>query len=276
MLRKSKAPDGSVRVVASLQEFERLMPIVKSMDGDVKPMRGDVVLVVANGRQGAAAVLEQRERVRQELPAVSIEAIEQVPAAGEALMYAAGEVERFREPASGVMVLRKRAATLRKKLSTAAVSLVTGGVFTPEQVDGIGSGKSGPIKAANRLIALAALFEKNAHVVEGKTVVTMEDVKEASDVGQKLLAVLEREGAPRRPKNAALEAAIEARNRLWTYFLRLWREARRAAAYLFEDDVEVLCPKLGSRVRKRVKKSSAPPNKTAPPPTPAVPKIGAA
>ena len=112
-------------------------------------------------------------------------------------------------------------------------------------------------------MALASLFEKNAAAVRGKVPFTAAQVKEAAEVGSRLLATLK----PKSAKKATakdLTAAAEARDRLWTLFEKTWEQTIwRAGAWVFGRAVDQHVPALQSRVVGK-RPAKVPPAKAAP------------
>ena len=95
--------------------------------------------------------------------------------------------------------------------------------------------------------------------MKGTTPVTAAQVKQAGEVGTRLLAVLRPVGAKRKAVSPDLAAAVDVRDRLWTLFERTWEdEVWRGGAWLFKRDVDEKVPPLQSRVgKKRATKAPA-------------------
>jgi len=122
-----------------------------------------------------------------------------------------------------------------------------------------------PAAAADTLagdcVALAALFHKNERVVRGKTPIAAADVREAGDVGTRLLQILRPKGAKRSRLDTELAQATEARDRLWTLFSTRWEDhVWRAGAWIFGRDVDAHVPPLQGRIAgRRAAKVATPP-----------------
>jgi hypothetical protein len=117
----------------------------------------------------------------------------------------------------------------------------------------------GGIDTAGDCVALAALFQKNATALRGKTPVTKPEIVEAAEVGSRLLAVLQPKKARRRPPAREQMENTVARDRLWTLFERTWEDhVWRSGAWLFGRAVDQHVPPLQSRVATRRSKPATP------------------
>ncbi len=103
-------------------------------------------------------------------------------------------------------------------------------------------GTTGYRKVALDLAGLANLVRERWSVLGGRTLLTLEAMDELAMLGEQILAgVGERDRAP-----ATSAAAVRQRDRAFTLFLRGYRAARRALAYLRDeqDDVDRILPSL--------------------------------
>jgi hypothetical protein len=243
------ADAGATTTVGSQEQYERFLPQAQKLPAvEVRPMRADVSLAIANAARGIEAVLAKADEIRAGLPKISIPEIEAVRDLGSAVAYAAGQVERFAPPPSDLKDLLARAQKLRALLLGSADVLAVAGILPAAQVKKIHEGH-GAIDSAGDCGALAALFQKNAAAVRGKVAFTNADVQAAADVGSRLLAVLRPRSAGKKPAAKDLAAASEARDRLWTLFERNWEGfVWRAGAWIHGRAVDDHVPPLQSRV----------------------------
>ncbi len=256
--------DASTVAVGSQEQYERFLPeAAKIPAAEVRPMRADVSLAIINARQGIDAVLAKADEIRAGLPKVSIPSIEAVADLSAAVAYAAGQVERFAPPPGDVRELLSRASKLRSLLLGSAEVLSVAGVIPAAQVAKIRAGHGG-IDTAGDCVALAALFQKNAAAVKGKVAFTAADLKDAAEVGTRLLAVLRPKAAGKKPTAKELSAASEARDRLWTLFERSWENnVWRAGAWIHGRAVDDHVPSLQSRAVSSKRAPKPPPSPSA-------------
>jgi len=232
----------------------------------VRPMRIDIHLALANAQRGVDAVMPHDARIRKELPMVDRAAIASLVDVGLGVAFAGGIVDRYAPSvATDVNPLLARARKVRARLLASADALAVAGLVSPAVVAKIRAGHGG-LDAAGDCVALAALFRKNERAVRGKTPVTAADVREASEVGSRLLEVLHPKGAKRARPDDERARATEARDRLWTLFATRWEDlVWRAGAWLFGRDVDAHVPPLHARVAaKRAAKAPAPVTKAPP------------
>ena len=242
------APPPAAPSAGSAEHYQRFLPAAQALPpAEVRPLRLDFALALANAQRGVAAVLAHRDRLRAELPKLSLAAIDGLGGLGLAVTYAAGQVQRYAPAATGTRALLAQAQELRALLLASAEALARSGGLAPATVAKIREGR-GPIDAAGDCVALAALFRRHSAAVRNKTPVTAAQLEQAAAVGSRLLAVLSPKGARRGPV-AEVAAATLIRDRLWTLFDQTWeREVWRAGAWLFGREVENRVPLLASRV----------------------------
>jgi hypothetical protein len=248
---KSAAPiaEPGPAPVGSQEQYERFLPLAQKLPAaEVRPMRADVSLAIANAARGIEAVLAHADEVRAGLPKIQIPDVEAVRDLASAVAFAAGQVARFAPPPSDLKDLLARAQKLRALLLGSADVLVTAGILPAAPVQKIHEGH-GAIDAAGDCVALAALFQKNAAAVRGKVAFTTADVQAAAELGSRLLAVLRPRSAGKKPAAKDLAAASEARDRLWTLFEHNWESfIWRAGAWIHGRAVDAHVPPLQSRV----------------------------
>ncbi|MBI5479012.1 MAG: hypothetical protein HY906_09160 [Deltaproteobacteria bacterium] len=244
--------------------YEAHLPAARKIPAaEVRPMRADLALALTNAHVGVDAVLGYVAQLKKELPRVAVVAIATLPDVGLGLAFAAGQVARYAPPPSGVQGWLKRAHQLRAVMLSSADALAAAGVLPAAALAKIHAGHGG-IDTAGDCVALAALFQQHAAAIRGKTPVTAAHVREAAEVGTRLLAVLQPKGAKRKGGTSELKAATESRDRLWTLFERTWEDqVWRAGAWLFRRAVDQHVPPLQSRVGHKRPAKAAPPTPAA-------------
>lgn len=237
---------------------ERFLPQARRIDArEVITCRADVKLAIHNVVRGVEAVLAQEATIRSELPKVDVSRFQALVELSQAVEYAARQVDR-QVPSKELKALVARGRELRQVLMTAAESLATVGIFPKHVIAKIRSGY-GDIDAAGDCVELAALFTKHAAAVRGKTVVNAALVKEAAEVGSKLMTTLRpvRSTAPQTVQEEVREAR-EVRDRLWTLLVQRHEELRRVGAYLFGvKSLDSHVPPLQSAKRASGKKAAS-------------------
>lgn len=123
-------------------------------------------------------------------------------------------------------------------------------------VDKIYEGR-GPYDTAGDCVACAQVFTKYAGKLKGKTPVTAAQVREAAEVGGKLLQVLRPKGAGRKEKAQALKDALDLRDRLGTLLAADYELVRRAGGWLFGEERDVKVPGLLAVTRSRKSSKAA-------------------
>jgi hypothetical protein len=246
--------------VGSQAEYERLLPMAMKLSAAaVRPMRVEASLALQNGQRGVDAVLPCSAQISKDLPQVSLAAIEELSNMGLAVAYAAGQLDRLAPAPSETRALVARATELRALMLGAAQVLALAGVLPQVAIKKIRQGH-GAIDAAGDCVALAALYQGNADAVRGKTPVSAAQVREASDLGSRLLTILKPASAGRKAKNKEAAEMADKRDRLWTLYESTWEDhVWRAGAWVFKREVDASVPSLHSRVvGKRVAKPGAP------------------
>ena len=130
--------------VGSEQQYRRFLPEAQKLaPGDIRPLRADVSLAIANAQRGVAAVLGHEDRLRRDLPGVSLAAVKSHADLGLGLAFAAGVVARFAPPESDVKKLIARAHELRSLLLASADALAQARLLPAASVAKIGAGVLG-------------------------------------------------------------------------------------------------------------------------------------
>jgi hypothetical protein len=228
--------------------FERFLPLAMSIHPDsVRAFRGDALVAYHNVKAGAVAVLEREEEVKKGAPMCDTALVRALPNLALAVQFASQQVNRSPE-ATELRTLYPRVARLRRKMLASAVALAECGIFPERDVDAIRRGR-GKIDGASDLVQLADLFQKHKTEAQGKHAIGENEIAQAAQLGTRALTILKPGAVPRAPMpSAALLAAIDQRDRLWTLLVRhhedhLWR----AGAWLFGSDVDDHVPPLLSR-----------------------------
>ncbi|MBS2032620.1 MAG: hypothetical protein JST54_32400 [Deltaproteobacteria bacterium] len=249
MSRKSNVDDGAGQLTGSQALVQKFLKEAMAIPAkDVRPMNGDPQLAAKNARDGVNTLLPYAAQLRKELPKVQLDKLRAVPEMAQALIFAANQVTLTVAPAGQTKALVSQANQLRNVMLSSADSLANAAILPPTDVAKIHKGR-GSMDAANDLIALAALFQKNAGKVKGKTPVDATMIKQADALGSQLLSLLQPAGAKRQNKKTAEQKrAADLRDRLWTLMLTTWdQHVWRSGAWIFGRDVDANVPPLLAR-----------------------------
>jgi hypothetical protein len=186
-----------------------------------------------NVKTGASAVLVREEEVKKGAPMCDTALIRDLPNVALAVHFAAQRVNRSPE-GTELRKLYPEVSTLRRKMLASAVALAECGIFAEREVNAIKRG-TGKIDNASDLVQLAALFQKYEAQARGKHAITPEQVARAAEVGTRALTILKPGAVPRAPMPpAALVAAIDERDRLWTVLVQSYEQHLCARAIITE------------------------------------------
>jgi hypothetical protein len=199
----------------------------------------------AAGRGSLAA-----ERIAPLLPALSLlpgldfRRIERLGIYALALHHSHDLVTEVRTEAVALHALLAEATPLKEDMLRSAELLAHFGIVSSERVAAIRSGQ-GHADTADDLIALGRLFDEAWDRVEGKVLVTREQIDRAPVLGgqlHKALAAREVEPSPLVPPTDRRFVQAQA----FTLFARIYDQARRGVSYLrwLEGDAHLLVPSL--------------------------------
>lgn len=248
--------------------FTRVEAEMAALDGGrLAPINVDIPRAVVTALGARPALLSLRPRIVEELPRFPLASLDKLETYALAAWYAhllslpAAPTENAHKP------LVEEATALRADLLIAAEALAHRKLVDPGHVAQIRSGK-GHIDMASDLVALSTLFTNNWAAIEGKTVVTSDEIERAAILGPELLIALGvREQAPARsPSQIA-----DQRKRAFTLLVRAYDDCRRAVSYLrwTEGDAAKLVPSLFAKRPKAGKSAvEAPEPDMAPAPAP--------
>ncbi len=260
-----KSPAAAPPPVQGSQDaYDTFLPLAQAIaKGDVMTCRADPSLAFHNVDAAMAAVLAEKARIAKELPSVDVAELASLPSLALGVAFAALQVDRDRKSDGATAAKLAEAHPLRRKLLSSAGALADAGVIAAADVEKIRKG-SGNLDAAGDLVALAALFGKNAKAIAGKSPIAAADVKRAGALGSELLATLKPASAKASGARPGADAA-EARDRLWTLLVSRHDRLRRVGTWLFgEHAVDAKVPPLLAHVGvKAGKRKGAGKSKTA-------------
>ena len=242
---KSKAPPAEPdKTPAPPAALSRFLDDARAFEPDqVVPFRDDPRAVQHNVGVGVAAVMEWADHVREHLPEVDLEELRSLPDLALCLTHASDAVDGGVVQAAEVRELLIEARALRSAMKASAVALAQAGVLAPKDLAKIG-GDRGAVDAGADCLALAALFEKRAADVEGRTPITEEQIARAAEIGATLRAARKPKAAARKPGPSGA-TAIDTRDRLWTLLAarheRLWAVGAYVYGHAVEDHVPPVC-----------------------------------
>lgn len=257
-------PVPKVTAVGSEAAYLRYLPLAEKLAaGEVLPYRFDAVLAAHNVQLAMAALTPHRETLKRALPLLDHAALFDTLALAEAVVFAALQVEGKAQSLGETRALLTEASRLRALLLGMADTLVASDIFKAQAVDKIRAGR-GPIDVASDCIELARLFGSTPQAMKEQRLVRPEHIERASELGTLLLRRLTPGGARKKGTERADAAQVTARDRLATLLWQRYRDVRKAAYYLWGDELDAQVPPLLARVRARPKKPTTP----APSPSP--------
>lgn len=237
--------DELARSAGAERAYDTFLPLAEALlPAEVTPFRADMRLVLFNVSAGTKALLEERARLAKELPALNLTEVQSLPDLALAVLFAVVQVDRGASASTGaIRAMLARAMELRLLMLTAASSLALAGLIPTRAVAKIREGR-GSFDVAEDCVSLAALFRASPVAIK-KTVVTAAQVREAAELGTKLLDVLR----PRKAKAkgrapAAVVQAAARRDRLWSLLVQRYDRAHRAAVWLYGREVDAHVPAL--------------------------------
>jgi hypothetical protein len=209
----------------------------------------DVPATVATVLGVLPEVQTLREQIAGELPSFDIARFDRLEDYALALSYADARYLGAMQSPDDVELLATQASKLRQKLLTEAKAFVYAGVLREDQLADL-QRANGEKSTATDLLLLTDVLLREWPQIEGKTVMTVASLEEASRVARQLLRAVEaREQGP-----ARVAQAIELRLRAYTALLRAYDDARRAVTYLRSElgDADMIMPSLyPARLRRR-------------------------
>lgn len=250
-----KAKQQPSEVAGSEAAYLRYVEIAAGMpDSEVGAYRLDPVLAYHNVQAGLLALAPHREELRRALPLLDHGAIFDLEALAQAVIFASTQVVGKTRSDGEIKALLAQASQLRALLLSTADALVLSGVFKAQVIAKIRSG-AGPIDLARDCVELASLYGKTPQSMLCQRIVRSEHLLRASELGTILLGRLRPASAPRKVEPDPNKAAVESRDRLAALLWQRYRDLRRAAYYLWGDELDDHVPALQARARVRSKKS---------------------
>ena len=235
--------------------FNKFIEEARDYTGTIIPYRGLAILILDNVRQGVASLRAIEADVAAQLPRLDRAALWSLPELALALGFAARAAENAAPDSLLPRTLMPRVYELRELLLKNAEGLASAGLIKQAEVEKIRAGR-GQIDAAQDCVDLAALYRRHAAALRGKTPVTADKVREASEAGTAALKALRPAGSRH---TATPNDAARDRDRLYTLLLTHHRVLRRAGMYFWGEAVDNHVPPLLSReVRSRPKTAKDP------------------
>ena len=243
------AETGSPSLKKSFEAF--LAPARALPKEQLVSLKLDVNLVFANVRQGVTAIAPHLDRLRTELPKLSVDELNKLPALAEALLYAHGESQRLTQPVKRAEIEAKltELQTLRESLLLQAEVFALVGLIPEPRVAQIRAGK-GLFDLSHDGVALADLYGEYRSQIAGKHPFADAQIARAAELGHALMKVITPDGARANATASALQA-VEQRDRLFSLLVLRHAELRKAGFYLFGEEVDDKVPTLGARAGKR-------------------------
>lgn len=246
------APAEAAPLPAPPAALARFLAEARSLDAEqILPMHADARVVQHNVGLGVSAVLSFTDHLREHLPHVDLEELRSLPDLALCLAHAAEEVSGGPDSAE-TRELYAEATALRRTLKAAATALAQAGPFSPRDLARVGA-DHGAIDVGADCAALAALFEKRAEDIAGRSPVGEELVARAAEVGAALRAASKPKAAAKKVGPSGV-SAVEARDRLWTLLVARHERLWAVGAFVYGHAVDAHVPALSAPLPIRGKK----------------------
>ena len=252
------------------QSFERVEPEMKALaESDLSSINLDVPSAVATVL-GAVPEIRKLLEAAASLTELDLTRVAKLEDYALALGYAHAVYRAASEPNNDVTDIAAEALTVRDTLYMDAIALGHRRLLDQNRLARLRS-NAGYKNIAFDVLGLVALLREHWAVIQDKTAVRYHELEAAERLADRLItAVGLREQGP-----VALTAAVAARLRAYTLFLRSYDEARRAVQYLrwHQGDADTIAPSLyaGRASRKRPMEPIAQGGTSGAPTTPASP-----
>lgn len=153
-------------------------------------------------------------------------------------------------PKPEVVALVERGIRVRGQALLDLRALVRHGCLSESLLAHFG-GSTAQRKVARDLLGLSALVHENWATIEGKTLITLAAMNEASTLGGSIIEAI----GERDVSRDELARDVARRNRAYTLVIRTYHELRMALTYLrrAEGDADRIAPSLYGRSRSRKK-----------------------
>lgn len=215
---------------------------------EIPTFRGDPVLAFHNVKDGVAAVMAHKERLKKELPTLDLAPLEALPALADAVLYADSRAVAMAGKKSDVAALRTEARGLRRFLLLSADALVAAGLVESGRVEKIRAG-SGLTDMAQDCLDLVALFRDHRALLKGKTAVTSAQLEAADRVGRALRNAV-RPSTSRAVVSPSAPPEVTPLDALGYLLRQRHTDLWRAGAWLFGPAVDQHVPPLYARKHK--------------------------
>lgn len=226
----------------------------------VTSFRGDPSLAYQNVVAGLDAVLAERENIVASGFKVDWRALEEMPRIALGLVFASEQVDGSAGDNSGRQTDLARGRVLRDIALGSVTSLASAGVVPADSPAKL-KGAVGPLNLGKLLVKISAFFNKHRDAVKGMTPFKAELVREAAEIGARLVKTSKPAGALA-SKSKDLAAAQRDRDAFAALLSQRFDLLDRAGGSRWGRSVGEHVPALQSRVRgaakPRAKKPDAP------------------
>lgn len=197
-------------------------------------------------------IMAMRPRVVEELPKFPIERFDKLETYTAAMAHAHTLFMAASRPPEPVTELVKQCTEMRETLLSDAQALSKRGIIDGSRLEDLKGNNSYRFIAFD-VFTLVHILRENAAKIQGKTAVQPAELDRAQQLAQDLTRALgEREQAP-----AALESAIDLRNRAFTLFVRNYNDVQHALYYLEPDRLDEIAPTVYGGGRPPGKKAKS-------------------
>lgn len=218
---------------------------IKKVNLDI-PTAGQTVL-------GVVAQLKPHREALVALPGVSPKAVDELETRTRAMVHAHTQWTFASAPTFPIAELVEKATPCRDKLIAAAGYFVAYGKIEAGKVSELRRGTSHRTLATD-LLGLAMLLRPVVASVEGKTLVTVDQLDEAETLGEQILAAL----GERQQSTVTASEATQMRDRAFTLFINAYDQVQRGMSFVrwAAGDADALTPSLyGGKGRRKADKA---------------------
>ena len=231
---------------AALKRMRKAMAALEATQ--LRPINIDIPLAVTRGLGVLPAIASLRDRMEKECPGVQLSVIDQLQDRALATQCLNGDFETAKAPPAGFQSVVNEVFDSRTGLMTVLRMLVALNYIDEQNITSLNGGH-GYRDAANDLVGIVGLINRNWGTLEGKVPLTQEHLERFQALGEKLLAMVgEREQTP-----ARVDEVADQRQRAFTLLDQAYDEVRRAVTFLrwHEGDADSVAPPLRVRVPGR-------------------------
>jgi len=236
--------------------FDQFFPLAMALpESEVVPTRFDVSLAFDNVQIGLHS-LESRRADLLAMPGMEADILEKLRGYSLALLFATRRVDQAVDRKEPAEVDLRELRFLRTLMLDGYRNVARKGLVPKEPLDAIVKGNASTNEdASSDCIDLAALYHQHWDVLRDKTPVSMDDVKRAEMLAERVRDLIALEGGVFGKSSDDVKKAADVRNRFGVLLVRTHDRVLSAAPYLFgkawKDHVPTRQSRRALAVRKR-------------------------